>query len=329
MFGIIKNPFLKKKNDERKFIPITQSKMAEKLRKEFPEFDLLTTTNYIILYQTSRAYADWNAKLLENLYHSFYNFWKKRGANLYKPEFPLVAIIYSDKKTFRLHAADYFSDQDHFQMVAAFYSPKTNYIFVPDLTNTVSTKQTISRRATREQIGEFLKQPRIKYNISTIIHEGVHQISYNVGIIPRYTSIPSWFSEGLATIHEVPTQETKLGWESKIKLNDWRIKELHKYLSQFPLNPILTLVREDQPFKIKETQSSSYGMAGGMMFYLMHRHPEKLLEYFEILNKRTLFSSYPIEKRQADFEKIFGKDWNILEKDFQYFILKLIKQKAD
>ncbi len=56
-----------------------------------PGFEAYHTAHYLMLYDTSRAYAQWCGALFERLYGAFHNAWSHRGVELAEPEFPLVA----------------------------------------------------------------------------------------------------------------------------------------------------------------------------------------------------------------------------------------------
>src|SRR5436309_1049105 len=66
--------------------------------------------------------------------------------------------------------------------------------------------------------------------ISTIAHEGVHQILHNIGVQRRMSVWPMWLSEGLAEFFAPTTVDGKLRWKGPGQVNDLRMFELEEYV---------------------------------------------------------------------------------------------------
>jgi hypothetical protein len=70
----------------------------------------------------------------------------------------------------------------------------------------------------------------IGQSLSTIAHEGVHQILHNIGVQQRLSVWPMWLAEGLAE-YLAPTSTGKnLMWKGAGQVNDLRMFELEQYL---------------------------------------------------------------------------------------------------
>ncbi|MHB8901294.1 MAG: hypothetical protein ACYC6Y_21300, partial [Thermoguttaceae bacterium] len=83
-------------SDAAPFQPYTAEELAGRLLAEMPAgFDVYHTANYVICHNTSRGYAQWCGSLLERLHMAFTNFWGRKGFELKKPEFPLIACVFS------------------------------------------------------------------------------------------------------------------------------------------------------------------------------------------------------------------------------------------
>ena len=52
------------------------------------------------------------------------------------------------------------------------------------------------------RFGRFVNEHRNDTNISTIMHEVAHQLSFNCGLLNRTSDVPVWLAEGLAVYCE-------------------------------------------------------------------------------------------------------------------------------
>ena len=320
-------------SDNKEFAPLSQAEMVKVVREEFPDFKVIASDNFIIAYQTSDAFADWYRTILENLNRSFTTFWKNRGVVMKPPEFPLVVVLYTSRPAFQRHAVDFYGSQESIKNIAGFYHIRKNYIFLYDSSRIHSTAAgtgnvrvtgaATESRATPAQIEEFLKRPGITQSVDLLVHEGAHQLAYNTGLQVRWSGCPSWFTEGIAIIRGTPKRTARNGWEIDLRIDDQRYPDLRRYLRTKPNAPILTVVRDDVATHVKETQSQSYGMAWGLTFYLMTKHPKEFVEYVGTLNKAAPFTSKTADIRQKEFEQHFGNDWKTLEEDFAREMMRL------
>ena len=323
---------LEQRSDGKEFAPLSVAEMAKVVREEFPDCKILTSEHYVIVYQTSTAYADWYRQMLENRYRSFTEFWKKRGVPLTPPQYPLVVVLYTSRPAFLKHAVEYYGgNQEQLSLFAGFYTSNRNYIFLYDSSRIhIPTKggtgvvgAATGDRATPAQIEEFLKRPGITGSIDLLIHEGTHQLAYNTGLQSRMKGCPSWLSEGVAIIREAPKRKAKNGWEIDLTIDDRRYPDLRNYLRTNPQAPILTLIKNDALFKGKDTKTHSYAMAWGLTFYLLTKYPKEFVEYVNTLSQADSLSGRDTESRQKDFEQHFGTDWKKLEEDFAKEMMRL------
>ena len=88
-------------SDSTPFKPFGRDEMVKRMKAELPAgFRVHQTAHYLIFYDTSPAYAQWCGSLFERLYLAFTNFWSRKGFELHEPEFPLVAIVFADKRSY-------------------------------------------------------------------------------------------------------------------------------------------------------------------------------------------------------------------------------------
>ncbi|MCL2006256.1 MAG: DUF1570 domain-containing protein [Planctomycetaceae bacterium] len=329
-FHITWDNLITRRSDDTPFVPYTKPELLEKLWQEFPPnegFHFLDTPAYgpfIVVYTTSRDFANWYARLLQRLYEQYNAHWKRRGVELETPEFPLVAVVLSNKERFRQYAR-----QDGVNILeeqCAYYHKLTNRIVVYD----ISGMQTF-REGDRRRMGTmpFLMQPEAAGNIRTVVHEAVHQVGFNTGMHPRFVDSPIWIYEGLAVFHEVPDQRNRdLGWSLGPYVNPSRLLHLRRYLLRLQSaptvqRPIQAMIMDDRLLSNSATALDNYALAWGLFYYLERTRSQELAAYLQLLQGKTVASEDSPEIRIADFESCFGDDWDRLYREFGDYIRRL------
>ena len=78
-----------RKSDERPFQPISPEEMQVRLKNELGSgFEVFRTQHYVIGYNSSEAYAKQVVALFEQLYRSFFVFWKNQRWDQAEPKYP-------------------------------------------------------------------------------------------------------------------------------------------------------------------------------------------------------------------------------------------------
>jgi len=98
--------------------------------------------------------------------------------------------------------------------VVAYYDPISNRVFMYEQSRLLQVRPDLA-------LGQA---------ISTIAHEGVHQILHNIGVQQRLSVWPMWLSEGLAEFFAPTTVDGKLRWKGPGQVNDLRMFELEEYV---------------------------------------------------------------------------------------------------
>lgn len=309
-------------SDEIPFEAYTSKELAGRLLAELPAgFDVYYTANYVICHNTSRGYALWCGSLLERLHRAFTNSWSRKGFELTKPEFPLVACVFADKGSYGRFAMPELGDA--VDAVDAYYSMRTNRITMYDLSGTESRGKLASRVNSAAKINGILSSPKAAPMVATIVHEATHQIAFNCGLHQRYSDCPKWFSEGIAMYFETPDLSSSRGWRSIGQVNQLRLRQFREYLSRRPANSLQTLVSEDDRFNDTAKVVDAYAEAWAMTYFLLEQRPKEYVQYLQTLSQKApQFWDTP-EVRWKDFRDAFGPDLNRLEADFQRYLSKL------
>lgn len=79
--------------------PLNKLELANVVLNDLPGgFQVYQTRNYVICYNTSRAYAEWCGSLFERLHRAFRNYWNHRDIDLEEAP-PLVALVFRDRES--------------------------------------------------------------------------------------------------------------------------------------------------------------------------------------------------------------------------------------
>ncbi|MCL2622174.1 MAG: DUF1570 domain-containing protein [Planctomycetaceae bacterium] len=310
-------------SDETAFVPYSRAEMKKRLAAEFPkEFRIVETKRYLIVFDTTLAYANWCGNLLEQLDTAFLEHWQAKGFDLSEPEFPLVAVIFADYGNFVRCTRDEVGPA--VTQISAYYNQQSNRIVFYDLTGREVNGGV--RGSTSRRIREILSRPESAKAVSTFVHEAVHQISYNCGMFQRYSACPIWVSEGIATLYETPDFNSVKAWSSDIKVNRDRLNRFYRYVTERePREPMRQLVESDVSFTLTNGTSllDSYATCWVMLHFLNANHGDKLVEYLKIISEKQPFIQNDMKTRLDDFERVFGSDWSVLHRDAYQYALTL------
>jgi hypothetical protein len=299
---------IERTDDGEPFKPYSRDEIAKRLLKELPQgFRTHSTTHYLICYNTSPAYAQWCGSLFEQLYTAFTTFWTRKGLELRQPEFPLVAIVFGDKRSYLeftrpdLGAAG--------ESIIGYFGLTTNRMTMYDLTGAGSLGRGSGRGRTAAQINQVLAQPDAARTVATIIHEATHQIAFNCGLHTRLSDCPVWFSEGIAEYFETPNVQSGKGWKGigKDAINTARLEQLEKYLPARPANSLETLLRDDARFLDPKQSLNAYAEAWALTYFLIRQHPKQYVAYLAVLSKKKPHVQDDAETRINEFRRAFGE----------------------
>ncbi|HEY2411824.1 MAG TPA: DUF1570 domain-containing protein [Pirellulaceae bacterium] len=192
---------------DRKFEPLDKDKFAARLAAEFPGFKTKTSNHYIYVYDSSDEFQFGTGRILETMLPGVKNWADGCHIDVKNPSLPLVVVMFRSENQF----------QKYRRMppgVVAYYDPVSNRVFVYEQSRLAQVRPDLA-------LGQA---------ISTIAHEGVHQILHNIGVQQRLSVWPMWLSEGLAEFFAPTTMGAKLKWKGAGQINDLRMYELEQYV---------------------------------------------------------------------------------------------------
>jgi hypothetical protein len=309
--------------DDEPFVPLKPDELGRQLLTQLPAgFEVHTTQNYVICHNTSKAYAQWCGALFEQLYRGFTNYWSRKGFELTKPEFPLVALVFADKVSYATHAKPELGDNG--ERIIGYYSFQTNRMTMYDLTGIETLRRQGDRRSTSAQINEMLARPEAERTVATIIHEATHQIAFNCGMQQRYSDVPLWVSEGLAVFFETPDLSSSKGWSTIGSVNRVRLATFRDSQRGRPSNSLETLISDNARFRADPQQAlEAYSEAWALHYFLSKTRSKAYVDYLKLMaQKARLINDEPATKLQ-DFRRFFGNDLHQLDIEFLRYMSKV------
>jgi hypothetical protein len=308
-------------HDDAEFAPFTQDELAQRLLLELPRgFEVYKTNHYVILHDTSRDYAQWCGSLFERLYSGFTNYWSTRGLETHEPEFPLVAIIFNDRRTYIQHSKADLGEAA--ESIIGFFNLKNNRMTMYDLSGTSGTAKSKSRGTLSAQIQKILSQPDAAWNVATVVHEATHQIAFNCGLHTRFSDCPRWFSEGIAMYSETPDLKNPRGWKSMGSINRPRLSRFHEYVARRPQGSLASLISNDKRFTDTENALDAYSEAWALTYFLIQKYPKQYAAYLKKLSAKEQLHWDDAATRMKEFQEAFG-DLEEVDREFLRTVQRL------
>ena len=312
---------IKHTHDDRPFESYGRDEIAKRLLAELPQgFRVYSTMHYLIFYDTSPAYAQWCGSLFERLYTAFTNFWTHRGFELHQPEFPLVAVVFADKRSYLKFTRPELGNAG--ESIAGYFGLIGNRMTMYDLTGVEMQSRGRGRNRTAAQINQFLAQPDAARAVATIVHEATHQIAFNCGLHARLSDCPRWFSEGIAEYFETPDLRNARGWSGVGAVNPPRLDQFRSYLTARPTDSLEKLLRDDTAFSDPKRVGDAYAEAWALTYFLLRQHPKEYVAYLAMLSKKKPLVEDGPDKRLDQFRKAFG-ELDSLDAEFLRYMARI------
>lgn len=282
-----------------RFQPWSPGEMKGRLLREFPGFEVKGTGQYLIVHPRGQQ-QHWGERF-EELYRSMLVYFRSRGFQVNRPQFPLVAVVFATQHEFLNYAG-----QNNLVGVSAntlgFYHEGTNRIYLYDVT------------AGRPD------SPQWYLNAETIIHEAAHQTAFNLEIHPRRAGTPGWVIEGLGTMFEAPgVWNSSAHRELKSHINTYQLAKYRSFARQIDTVAVLQQqIASDKLFQ--QNFELAYSHAWSLSFYLAEREASNYTRYLSHLRQLKPGHPYLAEQRLKDFLAHFGGDLALLDARLQQFI---------
>jgi hypothetical protein len=304
------------------FSPFTMEQMSKAMLQELPKgFRTTSTKHYLICYNTTDAYAKWNASLYERFFRGFYTYWKRMGIELHEPKFPLVAVIFETRDGYLAYAQR--EEIANAESMIGYYNLLSNRMAGYDLTGIEGLIPPGKNVATSDLVNHILAQPTAERSVATVVHEAVHQLAYNSGLQTRLADNPIAISEGLAMFFESPDLSSASGWGGIGKINRYNYTVFRNAFPNRQPNSLIKLIQDDTRFHDAATASVAYGESWALTYYLMKAKSKEFAAYLTELRERPPLQPTDPKRRMADFRKHFGEDLEKLDREFIKYMSRL------
>jgi len=294
------------------------SSFRASLSTEFGKgYEVAGTTHYLVCAPAGRAKK--YARLFEQIYRDVDQFYRVRGFEVARPDVLLVAVVFASRKSFFEYCVK--DNVPPTQGLQGYYSLVTNRVALFDESGSF---RTTSHKQEATPASIVALSGISGQTTSTIVHETIHQVGYNIGIHTRLGETPMFMVEGIATVLEPAGMRTRKGNHPAAgRINRERYDWFqNQYLPKRSAGSLARLVASDGLFR--QQTLSAYSEAWAVTFFLLENaaRRKQLTTYLQSVASRDSTQSYPAKERLTDFEAAFG-DIARLEIEFLRYMSRL------
>lgn len=235
------------------FVPLGMDALQTKLFDDpkLSDFDAIRSRRFLYLYNTSERFVKSARTILESMYPAVRKYFSRSDVEVHEPELPLVVIAFATEQEF----------QDYRPMprgVVAYYDSITNAVYLYE----------------QSELSKHAPEIAVKNAVSTIAHEGAHQILHNIGVQQRLSRWPLWLSEGLAEFYAPTSIGRGIRWSGLAATNELRMFEIDN-----EWNSNGTTTRPETINRIvsaKSLDSLDYAFSWSLIHMMSKRHRDEL-----------------------------------------------------
>lgn len=281
------------------YTPASAAELRNNLRAEYGRnYEVIATKNFLVVQPTNRGNR-W-PNLFEQSHRAFTTYMTRRGVNVRKGRFPMVAVVFPDQKAMY---SEFKRMKIDVSRVSGVYSNDSNRV----LTHDGGHAELIA---------------------ATVRHEAAHQSAFNSGIHSRVVDTPKWITEGIGQMFERPAMVSSGGGSQiRERANTDSMRVIKAKLSgrneEKYYQHVVQLIGDDTMFENDKSVDKAYAVSWSMMFYLAERQPREFGKLLNHTASRPPFRKYDRIDRIKDFEKIVGVEMFEFAKRVRRFIESL------
>ncbi|MBL8827565.1 MAG: DUF1570 domain-containing protein [Planctomycetaceae bacterium] len=310
---------------DRTFAFLDKKQLIDVLKAEFPGFQVRNTNRFVYVYNTSEKFYIGTSRILETMYAPLFDYFKRMKIEVHDPDTLLVVLM--------------FATDDQFQKYRRMPSGVVAYY------NMLDNRVTMYEHSRLSQVAPEIA---MREAISTVAHEGVHQVLANIGVQQRLSPWPIWISEGLAE-YFAPTQVTSdVRWMGVGKVNDLRLGSLNRvmYAASGELEAITKGIRgtqaarvgpqkvENEVDKVIEALAGAEGLSAtgyactwGLTHYLAESRKKEFAAFLVECSSLRPLTTLTQDDRVALFTRHFGDDIDKLGRGLTEHVKRLNARK--
>jgi uncharacterized protein DUF1570 len=268
----------------------------------------------------------------ETLHSLFFDHFRARGFTVSEPSTKLMVAVFDTQEGFEAYLETRMPTA-----VTGIYHRGTNRLVVYDYATNRGLKamkragrteaSKIAGGLTRQRmlgsINRLARENRDDTNVSTIMHEVSHQLSFNSGLLNRDGDVACWLAEGLATYCESTANGA---WQGIGEPNPMRAGTLAAPArGRAAFLTLSELVGDDAWLRqatTTETVLLGYAQSWALFRMLMEDQPPALRKYLTLIYVRRT-----PEHRLADFVECFG-DLTKFEVRYRAYMRRIVAEEV-
>jgi hypothetical protein len=262
----------------------------------------LHSEQYQAVGDATEAFMQRTMNDCEGLAREYLAHYQEQGFDVKRPERRLTLVIFHDERPFLEFGRRFASGVSVFTW--GFYSKAENWLVLFDVRNVPQVGK-----------GAVLK------NVTTLAHEGTHQLTFNTGLLNRRGDAPKAMAEGLAEYSETRALRGPAvpGQINGTRLDDLaHIQRREKWISATDL-----LTDDAVTFGTTLDQSLLAYAEGWLLVYYLMKTPARLPQFQAYL--KTISIRTDKTHRYDDAEKHFG-DLERLDQDLRREAIRLQRE---
>jgi hypothetical protein len=281
--------------------------------------------HFVAISNAPEDFSEYRLYNCETIYATFFEHFRRRGFAVREPAAKMMVAVFDAQTGFEAYLGRRMSDA----VTGIYHTPSnrlivydyaSNRAFVEGKRQAESRARAVANGLQRERLITDLTrrhhERRTDTNISTIMHEVAHQLSYNGGLLNRGADNPVWLVEGLACYCESTTAGT---WQGIGEANPNRVRTLAGPAEgRGSFIPLRELVANDnwlRRARSVQTAVLGYAQSWALFRMLMQEEPGRLRRYMQIVQRRRT-----PDYRLIDFATAFGSDLGALERRYQAYM---------
>lgn len=277
-------------------------------------FEIHQTDHYVICSNSAEEYSEVVGKLLEKVFDQYFEFMNEQEIVVHPPAGKLPVIILQSEVEFKEFAAAQHPETS-FEDTPGYYSMRENQILLMDLIRDRSLR---SSTAIRKRLAD---QP---LQVATMVHEAIHQLSFNTGLQIRMADNPVWLSEGLALYFEPIAPRSSNLWTRPGLVSGRHLPVFVRHsesgMTEIPFRDLLSV---DKAFLTADSVATAYAESWGLTSYLFRQQKEGMQKYLTKISLRKPLQRVSPEERVAEFQDAFGKSPDEIERETVSFVRRL------
>ena len=221
-----------------------------------------------------------------------------------QPAQKLPVVIFASAAEFQTFALQQHPEIS-FADTPGYFSVSDNQTLLLDLTGDRSIRS-------RANIRRLLAGKPLQ--VATVVHEAVHQLSFNTGLQVRMADNPLLFSEGLSLWFEPASVRSTLLWNRPGQVNPVHQPLFRsQIIGERLVLPLQQLVASDAPFQNADQVAAAYSESWALMTWLIRKDPEGMDRFMKAISQRKPLKQLTPDERSLEFQSAFEESLDEIE----------------